>query len=1239
MQNLAATRRALGNCHVCGRSVNTAGQRFCTSCGTRLSKTDWELYSTRPLTSGRGILSNVVLERIAKYQERRSPREAQMQYGLALVQRKRYVEAAQAFAGALAEEGSTPPTVDIQLRLADTLERANTPEPAFRTYLEAVCQETSLASELMPYLHAMLTPEIASALVGWFEGELEKSASFAAAAPIDRLHIDLFLCRMHLYVHDQAKVRDALLQAKLVDEHLFKAVAPALFTLESMPPAMASVEDGNSLLALAEISQILGQSEALALVEKALAVGLNDGTSQPDAPAYAIKAQALEERGELKDAAIAYYEAGLRYGWRDDNARAIQLLKKSLALDPTHCATYWQLVEVQRVLSYTEGYPYVVEEHARAALAAWETGIKLGEPASEFEWAYVARALLNEQLVRLPNANVSELNWEAIVFLERALLSNDEGIDPWAYLARFHRALGNTASALAASEHALNKQPENTIALEERAIILSNVGEVAAALEAIEKRRAVDSAPNVWLDALKAYNLLLTGPYDEALALLDAAIKTAPNEPWYLAVRAQCYFALQHWSLAADDWRRVWSHYVPGNANDRDRFAWAAFYLGDLSSARALFAAMAQDDPEADNAHRGLGLCALVEGKQDAARWHLALGIADARTIRSLDDLLIVDFPFVRHVAEVRSKAEMVNRVLAEVTPDIEKRRHEVSVARLPETELHEAIDTADSSAAATTWAWVGAHAALARLQAETGDWEASAATYQLLQASGRFLRAGVGLARAVDSLIQDARRHLTEGDTGGAEQHLAKARPFVVTAEQAVRRGDLHAVTAMVRFAAGDTTDADREFVEALRSYRVVLAHAGERLAAEAGVSIASIPHYWAIRDRWDAQAVGADVDEMDRKDLTAAREALSSYLTEALSLRESAEEKDRVPVVRPLVLEIATELLPVVDPEQDGGDFLSRRISEMRSRLEAALGIAVPGVRARTLLSPNGNGFRVRVDEASVVQGVAYRSMTFCAGPVAAIARAGVEESAIVPAWNYATGIVGAWVPEEHREAIVKSGLAIQMAPEFLAAQIEAVIQRYASNFLGLDEMDRLIQGWQTDDADTVALIAPQLENVRTRLALLRLLRELLREHVSLAPWKEIVQAVHQVGLDDGNRAVDAVRQRLKVRLVADAAHPRLVPEEWEQWVRRQDGELRFVGSAIDVHHALTTVRAWMQQNDRPTVIVTRTPELRRYVRRLLENEFPLLPVLASNELLEGGTIVEDVNAAVSGEMRTNG
>jgi type III secretory pathway component EscV len=62
-------------------------------------------------------------------------------------------------------------------------------------------------------------------------------------------------------------------------------------------------------------------------------------------------------------------------------------------------------------------------------------------------------------------------------------------------------------------------------------------------------------------------------------------------------------------------------------------------------------------------------------------------------------------------------------------------------------------------------------------------------------------------------------------------------------------------------------------------------------------------------------------------------------------------------------------------------------------------------------------------------------------------------------------------------------------------------------------------------------------------------------------------------------------------------------------------------------------------MQEIDRPTVIVTRTPELRRYVRRLLENEFPLLPVLASNELVEAGATSGDVSAAMSSEVRANG
>ena len=96
----------------------------------------------------------------------------------------------------------------------------------------------------------------------------------------------------------------------------------------------------------------------------------------------------------------------------------------------------------------------------------------------------------------------------------------------------------NYGCANKATLKAIEADDQNVPAVEERATLLSESGRAQEALEMVAKRRQLDATPNAWLDGVEAYNLILTGPRDRVLTLLDRALASAPNDPWYLAMRA-----------------------------------------------------------------------------------------------------------------------------------------------------------------------------------------------------------------------------------------------------------------------------------------------------------------------------------------------------------------------------------------------------------------------------------------------------------------------------------------------------------------------------------------------------------------------------------------------------------------------------------------------------------------------------------------------------------------------------
>ena len=389
-------------------------------------------------------------------------------------------------------------------------------------------------------------------------------------------------------------------------------------------------------------------------------------------------------------------------------------------------------------------------------------------------WIYKERALINEQLARLPEADRLSLWWQAITYLERANLLEDDVLT-WTYLSRYYRYLEKDSSARSAIGKALEIEAENYAALAEQVAILAAVGEVYTAEEVIDKGQVQEA--NEWLNAIKAYVLIYKGIleehnnfYEEALKILDGVLQTTPEELWYHDLRGYCYLLLNEPLRAREEYEFIWEQYDPLNTDDLGTFGWAAYKLAlsakdsdefnkYIVQAISIFGALCKEPIGVGNAYRNLGLSYLCRGDLARGEERLDKGIELATNKRELDEVQIVDFHDVEKVSTGWPYGAQVREILARLNEKINTKRIEVEQRPSSvEEDLKQVIEEYPREDGTINWAWIGAHAGLARLYNEEKRWSEAKTTYLLLQKEGeRFPEAHLGLEKILEGLQEEA--------------------------------------------------------------------------------------------------------------------------------------------------------------------------------------------------------------------------------------------------------------------------------------------------------------------------------------------------------------------------------------------------------------------------------------------------------------------------------------------------
>lgn len=530
---------------------------------------------------------------------------------------------------------------------------------------------------------------------------------------------------------------------------------------DAMPlPAVARIHrrcvlidpPGRMLTAAATLLLEAGRSdEALDLATVALRSGVRGLEAHPDADTYVIRRRALEQLPDQPASAVARAgtQAGRRLLWNGDIDRAIEELDHAASLGGD-AAAGWLLADALVTKSYPLAAPVPDQAIVAQARSAWEAWAgQVGLPRGRTSWAYVTRALIADLESQRPGADRRASLFEALMYVEKALVHNHTDAQRLGYLAQFLRYLGLEQLAFEAADAGYRLASADRQVLAERLPLLANRRQFDEA-EKVAARLVAMYGEDPWISAFRAWLALhhLRDP-GRTIDLLQLPIAEGNDHTWYLEMQALAMILLDDVDGARTAYRRMVDE-VPTDGNTKCRLARASLALGDGAAARRWLAEAGLDATTPRVAQRVTeALIAAADGHTRAAAGHLADAVELAASAVEVDDLVFEALLTLRVIdAPGRLDARDRDHELHEATKDVVANRkatlerHPVT----PDSELDEAL--AGVTSATPGVAGVALVAVAARRDAAAGRHEAARERYESLRGSPFEPEASIALER-----------------------------------------------------------------------------------------------------------------------------------------------------------------------------------------------------------------------------------------------------------------------------------------------------------------------------------------------------------------------------------------------------------------------------------------------------------------------------------------------------------
>lgn len=320
------------------------------------------------------------------------------------------------------------------------------------------------------------------------------------------------------------------------------------------------------------------------------------------------------------------------------------------------------------------------------------------------------------------------------------------------------------------------------------------------------------------------------------------------------------------------------------------------------------------------------------------------------------------------------------------------------------------------------------------------------------------------------------------------------------------------------------------------------------------------------------------------------------------------------------PLMLEIGYGLIPLV--EEGRGELLAK-VKAMRRQLAAEIGFIVPPIHIKDNLQlrPHEYSFSIR--------GIEITRNEIMMGHLLAVAAEGAGTISGIPTKEPAFGLPAYWINGGDAEKAQVEGYMVVDPANVIATHLTELIKKHCSELLTRTEVQNLL--------DSVAKSYPKLIDElipvhQTLGGVQRVLQNLLRERVPINDLVTILETLvdYAPSIKDIDLLTEHVRQALsrfitRQYATRDGSIPVMTLDPKFERVLYQTVETGDAISPDSVNRLLRGIEGILK-NDRIKgiqPIVLCSPQIRRFLKKLMEKFLPAVVVLSNAEISSAARI----------------
>lgn len=334
--------------------------------------------------------------------------------------------------------------------------------------------------------------------------------------------------------------------------------------------------------------------------------------------------------------------------------------------------------------------------------------------------------------------------------------------------------------------------------------------------------------------------------------------------------------------------------------------------------------------------------------------------------------------------------------------------------------------------------------------------------------------------------------------------------------------------------------------------------------------------------------------------------------------SIEQEEKVEDFIPQPEVLSLEIGYGLIPYVD-ESQGGD-IPKRIKALRKQLTKDLGIVIPLIHIRDNLELKPTEYRI------LLKGVEIAKYEVMPGKVLAI-DTGMTKQKLqgVPTKDPAFDLNAIWIDESQKDTAKMSGYTVVDISTVIITHLSELIKRYSYELLTREQVKEMV--------DKLSKTYPVIKDIvpeRVPLNILqRVLQNLLKENIPIKDLLTIIETLSDYTdkTTDPEILTEYVRASLNRlitslyslngQITAVVLGPKAEKYITDAISKSQNGSLSV--NPVFIQKLVTEISKYIEKfliNGSNPILIT-SPQIRRYVKKVVESYIQNLTVLSYSEI----------------------